>query len=209
MSSPVPRLAPGKYARIERERRFLLAGLPDGERPAAARKIIDHYLAGTTLRLRCVRQPGGDQHKLTQKIPAPQPGPVQGLITNIYLSEAEYNQLTAALPGRRLAKTRYSIPPLGIDVFDPPLHGLVTAEAEFGTDAEMLAFQPPGYVHAEITDNPAIHRRTAGHRSPRGPDLLAGPVRHQPGRPGSQPHPPRHPRLPRHRRRHPHRRKPP
>ena len=59
-----------------------------------------------------------------------------------------------ALPGRRLAKTRYSIPPLGIDVFDPPLHGLVTAEAEFGTDAEMLAFQPPGYVHAEITDDP-------------------------------------------------------
>jgi hypothetical protein len=99
MSSPVPGLAPGKYARIERERRFLLVGLPAGEQPAAARKIIDHYLAGTTLRLRCVRRPGGDQYKLTQKIPAPQPGPVQGLITNIYLSEAEYNQLVAALPG--------------------------------------------------------------------------------------------------------------
>lgn len=154
MSSPVPGLAPGKYARIERERRFLLDGLPVGEQPAQARKIVDHYLADTTLRLRCVRQPGGDQYKLTQKIPAPQPGPVQGLITNIYLSEAEYNQLAAALPGRCLAKTRYSIPPLGIDVFDPPLHGLVTAEAEFGSDEEMLAFQPPGYVHAEITDDP-------------------------------------------------------
>lgn len=153
MSSPVPGLAPGKYARIERERRFLLAGLPAGEQPAAARKIIDHYLIGTTLRLRCVRQPGGNQYKLTQKVPAPQPGPVQGLITNIYLSEAEYDQLAAALPGQRLAKTRYSIPPLGIDVFDPPLHGLVTAEVEFGTDVEMLAFQPPGYVHAEITDD--------------------------------------------------------
>lgn len=154
MSSPVPGLAPGKYARVERERRFLLDGLPAGQQPAAARTITDHYLAGTTLRLRCVRQPGGDQYKLTQKIPAPRPGPVQGLITNIYLSRAEYDQLAAALPGRRLAKTRYSIPPLGIDVFDPPLHGLVTAEAEFGTDAEMLAFQPPGYVHAEITGDP-------------------------------------------------------
>ena len=154
MSSPVPGLAPGKYARVERERRFLLAGLPAGEQPAQARKIVDHYLAGTTLRLRWVRGPGGDHYKLTQKIPAPQPGPVQGLITNIYLSDAEYNQLVAALPGQRLAKTRYSIPPLGIDVFDPPLHGLVTAEAEFSTDTEMLAFQPPGYAHAEITDDP-------------------------------------------------------
>lgn len=154
MSPPVPGLAPGKYALIERERRFLLAGLPAGEQPAVTRKITDHYLAGTTLRLRRVHGPGGDQYKLTQKIPAPQPGPVQGLITSIYLSGAEYSQLAAALPGHRLAKTRCTIPPLGIDVFDPPLHGLVTAEAEFGTDAEMLAFQPPGYIHAEITDDP-------------------------------------------------------
>jgi CYTH domain-containing protein len=154
MSSPVPGLAPGKYALIERERRFLLAAPPAGEEPAVTRKIVDHYLAGTTLRLRWVRGPDGDQYKFTQKIPAPQPGPVQGLITNIYLSEAEYRQLAAALPGHRLAKTRYTIPPLVIDIFDPPLHGLVTAEAEFSTDAEMLAFQPPGYIHAEITGDP-------------------------------------------------------
>jgi len=154
MSSPVPGLAPGKYSLIERERRFLLADLPADGQPAVTRKIVDHYLAGTTLRLRWVRGPGCDQYKLTQKIPAPQPGPVQGLITNIYLSEAEYSQLTAALPGQRLAKTRYTIPPLVIDVFDPPLHGLVTAEAEFGTDTEMLTFQPPGYIHAEITSDP-------------------------------------------------------
>jgi CYTH domain-containing protein len=154
MPSPVPELVPGKYARIERERRFLLTGLPLGELPADGRKIVDHYLIGTTLRLRCVLRPGGDQYKLTQKIPAAQPGPVQGLITSIYLSKAEYDQLVAELPGKRLTKTRYSIPPLGIDVFDPPLSGLVTGEAEFGTDAEMLAFQPPGYVHAEVTDDP-------------------------------------------------------
>jgi len=39
MPSPVPGLAPGKYARAERERRFLLAGPPVGERPAEARKM--------------------------------------------------------------------------------------------------------------------------------------------------------------------------
>jgi len=154
MPSPVPSLAPGKYARIERERRFLLVGLPSTGRPASVRKITDHYLTGTRLRLRHIRGPGGDQYKLTQKIPVAHPGPVQGLITNIYLSKAEHDQLVAALPGQRLTKTRYSIPPLGIDVFDPPLHGLVTGEAEFGTDAEILAFRLPSCIHAEITCDP-------------------------------------------------------
>ena len=154
MPSPVPSLAPGKYARIERERRFLLVGLPSTERPTSVRKITDHYLTGTSLRLRHIRGPGGDQYKLTQKIPAAHPGPVQGLITNIYLSKAEHDQLVAALPGRPLTKTRYSIPPFGIDVFDPPLHGLVTGEAEFGTDAEILALRLPGYIHAEVTCDP-------------------------------------------------------
>jgi CYTH domain-containing protein len=124
---------------------------PANSLPQPARSSITTWPAPPCA---CGASTSGDQYKLTQKIPAQQPGPVQGLITNIYLSEAEHSQLVAALPGRRLAKTRYSIPPLGIDVFDPPLHGLVTAEAEFGTDAEMLAFQPPGYVHAEITDDP-------------------------------------------------------
>jgi CYTH domain-containing protein len=153
MPSPVPGLAPGKYARIERERRFLL-NLPSTERPASGRKITDHYLTGTSLRLRHIRGPGADQYKLTQKIPATHPGPVQGLITNIYLSKAEHDQLAAALPGQLLTKTRYSIPPLGIDVFDPPLHGLVIGEAEFGTDAEIPAFRLPGCIHAEVTCDP-------------------------------------------------------
>jgi hypothetical protein len=91
MPSPVPGLAPGKYARIERERRFLLVGLPSTERPTSVRKITDHNLTGTRLRLRHIRGPGGDQYKLTQKIPVAHPGPVQGLITNIYLSKAEHD----------------------------------------------------------------------------------------------------------------------
>jgi CYTH domain-containing protein len=154
MPPPASGLAPGKYARIERERRFLLAALPSTGQPTIARRITDHYLSGTSLRLRHIRGHGGDQYKLTQKIPATHPGPVQGLITNIYLSQAEHDRLVTALPGEPLSKTRYSIPPLGIDVFDPPLHGLVIGEAEFSTDAEMLAFQPPGYTQAEITSDP-------------------------------------------------------
>lgn len=152
---PLPSLPqPGKYARVERERRFLLAGLPKDQPATAIRKITDRYLTGTALRLRHLAdQRDAHDYKFTQKIPADHPGPVQGMITNIYLSKAEYD-LLAQLPSKMLIKTRYSVPPLGIDVFAPPLHGLVLAEAEFDTDDAMLAFRPPSYVTAEVTDDP-------------------------------------------------------
>ena len=43
-----------KYAVVERERRFLLASLPEGI--DCTRQIIDRYLTGTRLRLREVRE---------------------------------------------------------------------------------------------------------------------------------------------------------
>jgi CYTH domain-containing protein len=144
----------GKYARVERERRFLLAGPPPASAGTKARRITDRYLTGTRLRLRRVDYLAGGtkEFKLTQKVPAGRPGPVRGLITNIYLSEAEYQQLVS-LPGAVLRKTRVSVPPLGVDVFDPPLHGLVLAEAEFATDEQAHRFLPPREIVAEVTDD--------------------------------------------------------
>ena len=150
---------PGKYARVERERRFLLARPPKDQPVTAIRKITDRYLIGTTLRLRHMSdQRDGHDYKFTQKIPADRPGPVQGLITNTYLSKTEHD-LLAQLPSKMLTKTRFSIPALGIDIFDPPLHGLVLAEAEFDADNAMLAFRPPSYMIAEVT---ADQRFTGG-----------------------------------------------
>jgi CYTH domain-containing protein len=147
-------LLDGKYARIERERRFLLAGPPPSAAVAARRRITDRYLAGTRLRLR--RDESLDSEacvlKLTQKVPADRPGPIRGLITNTYLSPAEYDVL-ATLPATVLTKTRLSAPPLGIDVFDPPLHGLVLAEAEFTTDEAARSFVPPHTAVAEVTED--------------------------------------------------------
>jgi hypothetical protein len=60
MPSPASGPAPGKYARIERERRFLLAALPSTGQPGV-RKITDHYLSGTSLSLRHIRGDGGDR----------------------------------------------------------------------------------------------------------------------------------------------------
>ncbi|MEV0941630.1 hypothetical protein AB0I90_14770 [Micromonospora wenchangensis] len=145
----------GKYARIERERRFLLAGPPPPAPVTASRRITDRYLAGTRLRLRRSESltDGSREFKLTQKVPAERPGHIQGLITNVYLSPAEY-ELLARLPAATLSKIRLSVPPLGIDIFDPPLHGLVLAEAEFTTDAAARSFLPPPQIVAEVTDDP-------------------------------------------------------
>jgi CYTH domain-containing protein len=143
----------GKYARVERERRFLLAEPPPASTASSPRRITDRYLTGTRLRLRRVEHgDGASEFKLSQKVPAERPGPVQGLITNIYLSQPEYDRF-AALPAAVLSKTRVSVPPLGIDIFSPPLHGLVLAEAEFTTDREASCFRPPPDSVAEVTDD--------------------------------------------------------
>lgn len=144
-----------KYARVERERRFLLAQVPPGEGAIAVRRLVDRYVNGTRLRVRQVTEDGspGPEYKLTQKVPSRRSGPAQGLITNTYLSRAEHD-LLATLPAAVLTKTRHSIPPLGVDVFDPPLHGLVLAEAEFVTDREAQTFAPPEHAIAEVTDDP-------------------------------------------------------
>jgi hypothetical protein len=95
-------------------------------------------------------------YKLTQKVPAPDGGP--GLITTMYLSSAEY-VVFAAMPANELRKTRYSIPPFGVDVFDDALAGLTLAEVEFESDAEMRGFVAPA-AFAEVTRDP----RFAGGR---------------------------------------------
>lgn len=170
----------GKYARVERERRFLLAGPPPTPAVTASRRITDRYLPGTRLRLRRVECLDGGvcEFKLTQKVPAGRPGYVKGPITNTYLSAAQYD-LLASLPGEVLSKTRLSVPPLGIDVFDPPLHGLVLAEAGFTSDEAAQSFLLPRGAIAEVTDDGPIHRRQPRPGAPPRLARLARRVRHQ------------------------------
>lgn len=148
-----------KYALVERERRYLVRSLP-AEAPSARRTLTDLYLDGTRLRLRrsegLVNGHPELVRKLTQKLPAPDAtGGRRGHLTTMYLDEAEYDQL-ADLPGRWLTKQRLSYPPLGVDVFTGPLAGLMVAEAEFTDDESMLAFLPPPWCGAEITDHPEL-----------------------------------------------------
>ena len=73
----------GKYARAERERRFLLAAPPATAEVLVARRITDRYVTGTRLRLRHSQRldTGELELKFTQKVPRDTPGPVQGWIT--------------------------------------------------------------------------------------------------------------------------------
>ena len=154
MENPsAPRGKSDKYARRERERRFLLRRVPDTPHPTRVVAITDHYLVGTRLRLRRTVEDGEARpmvHKLTQKVPGPGGGP--GLITNLYLSADEYD-LLLRLPAKRLDKVRYRVAPLGVDEFSGRHRGLVLAEAEFESDEGMAVFRRPDWVLAEVTDD--------------------------------------------------------
>jgi CYTH domain-containing protein len=140
-----------KYARIERERRFLLKHFPSDANRVRVRRITDRYIDGTNLRLREQNDDGGPaMFKLTQKLPARASGAQQGLITSMYLSRDEHLVL-ARLPARQLTKTRHSVPPFGIDVFEGKLEGLLLAEAEFDSAEAADQLTIPSFVHAEVS----------------------------------------------------------
>jgi CYTH domain-containing protein len=140
-----------KYGRVEWERRFLLDRLPRGVVITRVRRITDLYIEGTSLRLRQQRDDDGQTtFKLTQKLPQKRDGARQGLITSMYLTNAEFEVL-AKLPAKVLGKTRHSVPPFGIDVFEGTLSGLILAEAEFESGEEAAALALPSFIQHEVT----------------------------------------------------------
>jgi CYTH domain-containing protein len=140
-----------KYARIERERRFLLDQFPRKANVVRVRRIVDRYIDGTTLRLRKQSDDGGPAvFKLTQKVPVQSSGAQQGFITTLYLTEKEFLVL-AQLSAKSLSKTRYSVPPFGIDVFEGELKGLLLAEAEFDSAADTDALTLPPFILHEVS----------------------------------------------------------
>jgi len=140
-----------KYARIERERRFVLAQFPGNVTIVRSRYILDHYIEGTALRLRKQSYNDGlTTFKLTQKLPQRGSGAQQGFITSMYLSQEEFDVL-AQLPSKKLTKDRFSVPPFGIDVFDGQLQGLILAEAEFDSEEGAEALTVPSFASGEVS----------------------------------------------------------
>ena len=148
-----------KYARVERERRYLLSDLPEGlTRADHHLQITDNYLTGTRLRLRKVRDPRTNKWvvKFTQKF-APNPDDLsRTMITNTYLNPIEADML-AIFEANEIRKNRYPFEFDGrnfsVDMFLGDLFGLVLAEVSFETDAEMESFPKPPFALAEVTNN--------------------------------------------------------
>jgi CYTH domain-containing protein len=148
-----------KYARIERERRYLLQDLPEGlTRADHHMQITDNYITGTRLRIRKVRDPKTNKWivKFTQKF-APNPEDLsRTVITNTYLNAIEAETL-AVFEANEIRKNRYKFDFEGrifsIDMFLGDLFGLVLAEVSFETDEDLARFQKPSFALAEVTNN--------------------------------------------------------
>lgn len=128
-----------KYAVVERERRYLVARVPDGD--VERREIVDRYVTGTRLRLREVRGPDGSiTRKLGHKVRLGEDA-AEVACTNLYLDEAEWAAL-AGLPARVLRKRRHLVRRDGwLVAVDEHEDGTLVAEIDDGD-------QPPRGVPA-------------------------------------------------------------
>lgn len=146
-----------KYARVERERRYLLQDLPEGlSRADPHLQITDNYITGTRLRIRKVRDPKSNQWvvKFTQKF-APNPQDFsRTVITNVYLNATEAEVLSV-FEANEIRKNRYAYEFEGrkfsVDMFLGDLFGLVLAEVSFESDEELESFPKPPWALADVT----------------------------------------------------------
>lgn len=151
---------PLKYARVEQERRFLLKTLPEDLDPEKVFfRIIDQYISGTRLRLRRIESPLGEilVYKFGQKYQTADQKAHQTMMTNMYLTEMEYQAL-ARLGGATISKRRYRYDYAGndyaIDVFEGNLEGLILMEIESQSDNDITLLPIPAIAAREVTDDP-------------------------------------------------------
>lgn len=148
-----------KYARVERERRYLLKDLPEGmSRTDDHVQITDNYITGTRLRIRKVREPRSNKWtvKFTQKFALEPSDFSRTIITNTYLNATEAETLSM-FNSNEIRKNRYYFEYEGrkfcADMFLGDLFGLVLAEVSFDTDEELESYPKPPFALADVTDN--------------------------------------------------------
>lgn len=148
-----------KYARVERERRYLLQDLPEGlTRASPHLQITDNYITGTRLRIRKVREPQTNKWtvKFTQKFAPDGEDYARTLITNIYLNALEAETL-GMFDANEIRKNRYPFEfdgrKFSVDMFLGDLFGLVLAEVSFDTDEELDNYPKPPFAIADVTNN--------------------------------------------------------
>ena len=142
---------------VERERKYLLRGLPGATREAAVQEIVQGWLPGDRLRerLRRIRDADGERFYRTVKLGAG--------VAGVEIEEETSEELFAALwphtDGCRIAKRRYRIPdgPLTWEIDEFRDRPLVLAEVELpraDTEVRVPEWLAP-LVDREVTGDPA------------------------------------------------------
>ena len=150
-------LAENKYARPEYERRLLLREVPRGLDESTHTRIVDYYIAETRMRLRRVEWPNQNlvEYKLGLRFPDPSLPDGCVALTNLYLTENEYEDLRLFVGRDSVVKRRYPFVHsglrYGVDVFEGPHAGLILAETEFQTASEFTRFQKPDFAVEDVT----------------------------------------------------------
>jgi hypothetical protein len=152
-------LSENKYARSEYERRLLLRETPAGIDKAKGARIVDYYIPKTRMRLRRVEWPDQDtvEYKFGLKFPDPSLPDGVVALTNLYLTENEYDEVRMFAGSDSMVKRRYPFIHGGasyrVDVFEGRHQGLVLAEIEFATADEYRRFQKPDFAVEDVTQD--------------------------------------------------------
>ncbi len=140
---------------VEIERKWLVPD-PPAEALAAARadRIQQGYLAGGQAGDAEVRvRRRGDSTVLTVK----SAGGLARVEEELPIDARTFESLWPLTEGRRVEKMRHLVPcgdaTLEVDVYEGDLDGLVTAEAEFGSEQAARAFDPPAWLGEEVTED--------------------------------------------------------
>lgn len=136
---------------IERERRYLVAELP--EPLPTPRRIEQGYLTTgrVTVRVRHI----DDRHILTVKTGSGR----NRVEVERDLDATEFDELWASATELRIAKRQHLVPLAGgftaeLDLFDGELAGRRLVEVEFDDDATADAFVAPTWFGREVTEDP-------------------------------------------------------
>lgn len=149
-----------KTNKTEFQRAFLIEALPEPlTRASQHLQFFDNYIANTRMRLRSVRDPQtqGWTHILQQRFPANGEDISCLKISEIYLSEAEYDRFKL-FEGNEIRKNRYfhefDRRSFAFDVFLGNLWGLNMARVEFDNADTLKSFEPPPFAVFEVTNDP-------------------------------------------------------
>lgn len=139
-----------KYSLAEIERRWLVPSDFLSRLESLPYRIVeDLYIANTRLRLRKMSGASDEPiYKLCKKYG--RGASLVNPITNIYLSEEEY-QVFSALAGARVSKRRHAVAGGSIDVY-PGADAVAIFEMEFDSESDAKRYVPPDFEGDEVTD---------------------------------------------------------